>query len=224
MSAKSFIMKKMACIAAILITLGGVFYAFALTKAQAVPIDGYFYFLVSAEENVEAVAELARLDGGAGYLLEEGENRYVALAVYKREQEGEEMQKSLEKSGRETLLLKRGQDTLYFKGKNKERSVLYRSALALWAGWSSVLSECISRLEKGMTQESCKRILAILKRQFAYGQSAYAEYSEFALLCGQSEQAITQIYSGTIYVRDLRYLFCWQAEKYVELCSAFSLA
>jgi hypothetical protein len=86
-----------------------------------------------------------------------------------------------------------------------------------------LLEDCIGRLESGMTQEACKRILRVIERQFIYSKWRYNVYPSFAKVCSQSGESLREICAQTVYLKDLRYLLCWQAEKYVELCEAFSL-
>ncbi len=165
-------------------------------------------------------AEFTRLDGGAGYLVTDGKTQYVALAVYLNEEDGLAVQAGLD--GLSTKLLHKGVYTLYFKGGQKKKSTLYLNALRTLEGYISVLNEGIVRLDKGATQESCKRILTLLRRQFAYAQREYASYPSFASSCGAWATTLTELEGGTIYVKDLRYLLCEQVEGYLALCEEFS--
>ncbi len=198
-------------------------YAFSISRAQTVEIGKYFYFLVSDDERVEVGAEFAKLNGGAGYLISYGNSEYVALSVYLDRAEGENVQDILACNGEKTYLLTQGTQTLYFKGKQKKKSDFYINALRTLESYMSVLNDCISRLEKGMTQEKCKRILTLLKKQFAFSSSTYAEYPSYAVICGKSAQELNNICASTVFLKDLRYLLCWQVEKYVQLCAEFSL-
>ncbi len=166
-------------------------------------------------------AEFTKLEGGAGYLLTEKDGQYVALSVYLTEGDGLAVQAGLEEGS--TRLLRKGISSLYFKGKDKKKSALYRNALRILEGYICVLEECISRLEKGATQESCKRILQILRRQFVFAEKEYAEYPAFSLSCGEWAKELEKIDEETVYAKDLRYLLCWQAERYLQLCEDFCL-
>ncbi len=219
------ILKKLTsvgCAFAIGIVAFGFFYSTRLFRAQEVEKQKSFYFLVSTDERVEASAEFIKLDGGAGYLLEEEDGRYVALSVYLSKEEVLAVQEGL---GEEipTRLLHKGISTLYFKGGEKKKSTLYLNALRTLEGYICVLNECISRLEKGATQESCKRLLSILQRQFAYAQEEYQDYPAFSNACKEWSGTLQEISANTVYTQELRYLLCWQVEKYLQLCEAFCL-
>ncbi len=199
----------------------GVYYSVHLSRAKEVLLQKSFYFLVSTDSKVEVGAEFAKLDGGAGYLLQEKGETYVALAVYLSEEDAQTVQENLKDYP--TKLLRKGINTLYFKGTQKKNSVLYVNALRTLEGYISVLSECISRLEKGTTQESCKRILALLQRQLAYAQGEYAAYPAFSKACSAWASALTEMGESTVYASELRYLLCEQAETYLRLCEEFRL-
>ena len=62
-------------------------YARMLSSAKSVNVSTSFYFLVLDEAHVEAGAVFAKLDGGAGYFLEDNGKMYVALSVYINEME-----------------------------------------------------------------------------------------------------------------------------------------
>ena len=222
MSAEFFYRKLLIalCAVALFFTAIPCVYAGIISHAESVDIATDFYFLVSDDVQVEAGAEFARLEGGAGYLLEHGKGEYVALSVYFDKADGLAVQNRLEE---DTLLLHKGVKRLYFKGKTKKKSTLYVHAIRTFEGYISVLNECISRLEKGMTQESCKRLLKLLERQFKHAQTVFGGYEAFQKVCAESQKELADICEETVYLKDLRYLLCWQAEKYVELCAAFAL-
>ncbi len=199
-----------------------VFYAWDITRAKKVSHQKNFYYLVREEENVEVSAEFAKLEGGAGYLLEEEEGQYVALSVYLNEEDAQAVLEGLQ-SEKAVRLLPKGIENLYFKGKDKRKSTLYVNALRTLEGYMSVLNECIARLEKGETQENCKRILQILERQFAYAQEEYEGYPAFATSCGEWSDTLREMGEETVYVKDLRYLLCGQVERYLQLCESFSI-
>ncbi len=200
----------------------GVFYALQISRAQTVPMGTNFYFLVSTDSKVEVSVEFTKLNGGAGYLLETEKERYVALSVYRNEADGLSVQEGLEDT-LPTALVYRGIASLYFKGGKKKTSALYVNALRLLESYMSVLEECIARLEKGATQESCKRILALLGKQFAFAKKEYAAYPTFSEACGRWAEDLAEMQQGTLYLKELRYLLCGQVESYLEFCAEFSI-
>ncbi len=211
--------KRFSCALAMLFVAATLVYAACVGSAKAVDVSIAFYFLVSEDTRVEAGAEFIKLDGGAGYLLAEG----VALSVYRKKEEGISVQAGLSESGKRTTLIEKEVKKLYFCGMQKRNYKTFLSAIELYDGCISVLDECISRLEKGMTQEACRRILTHLRRQFAQAGKLYRGYSEFAALCKREEENLATFEDGNVYGRDLRYLLCAQAESLLELCDAFTI-
>ena len=198
-------------------------YAFALSRVKCEDFYGAVYFLTSQELQVEAGAEFIKWDGGAGYLLKSEEGECLAISVFFDEASAQKVQKRLCASGKKTNILQKGKEKLYFKGKEKAKSNFYMGALNLFKSYMHILENCIGGLEDGMTQEACKRMLKILEKQFAHSRRVYEDYKVFANVCLESKKAIKEMSEGIVYLKDLRYLLCWQAEKYIELCNAFSL-
>ena len=226
MFAEFFCKKRMGCLActvAIAVFSICIGYAHSFLMIKSIEINEEFYFLISDDTHIEASAELVKWDGGAGYLLEEGGTRYVAITVFMDRASAEIVQQRLLTNGQRTSLLKRGTQKLYFKGKEKEKRELYVSALNLFKNYLVLLEDCITKLENGMTQEACKRILKTIERQFRCAQNLYAGYVAFKEVCGNTINDIVEICTHTVYLKDLRYLLCWQAEKYIQLCDSFAL-
>ena len=68
-------------------------YTGLLSSMEIAPIDGGFYFLVSQDVRVEAGAEFTKLEGGAGYVLEEDGTHYVAISVFLNRESAQSVQK-----------------------------------------------------------------------------------------------------------------------------------
>ncbi|MBQ8229580.1 MAG: hypothetical protein IJZ32_02665 [Clostridia bacterium] len=217
--------KRIACGVAASFTLGAVVLSARVMQTKTVEIGQNYYFLVSDGTHIQASAEFARLDGGAGYLLQYDGEDYVALSVYLDEQDGQTVQKSLAETGEKTKLLRVGVQTLYFQTKKEKKNAnMYIGAFDCLQGCMSVLEECISRLEKGLTQEKCKRILSDLKKQFSFLSKDYGvQYAAFGSLCDDTAKRLETLLSDTVYAKDLRYLLCELVEKSVALASAFSV-
>ena len=207
------------------VTLGCMGYASSLSTVETVALDTGFYYLVTDDTHVEAGAEFVRLEGGAGYLLEQNGREYVALTVFLSEKEGRIVQATLEMQNKPTQLIKTAQSKLYLKTTlDKEKSALYKGAFDSLQGCITVLKDCTERLEKGMTQEQCKRILGALLRQFTYLGKAYqTDFSAFSIVCTNTAQTLSAIINDTVYLKDLRYLLCQTAGDYVALAKVFSL-
>ena len=193
-----------------------------LTRASEVWLGKSFYFLVSQNEHIEVSTHETRLNGGAGYLLDYEGKEYVVLAVYLNETDGQTVQASLVDK---TELLQINVDRLYFKGKEKKKKrTVYEGALNSLYGCLEVLSQGISRLDRGMTQEACRRILSTLSKQFSYMASAYKEsYPHFSNVCAVIQAKLEELMGETVYGKDLRYLLCDACTAYIRLTMQFAL-
>lgn len=208
------------CVAVTFLCMG---YAFMLSQVKSVSFHESMYFLVTEDTKVEAGAEFIKWEGGAGYLLENGGEEYVVVSVFSERESAETVQNRLTESGKKTSILNRGAGNLYFKGREKKKAKVYVSGLKLLKSYILLLEDCIGKLENGMTQQACKRILQTLKKQFDHAQNIYAEYASFCKVCEISAQELEDICEGTVYLKDLRYLLCYQADCFTQLCAQFSL-
>ena len=222
MTAGFFLKKWSAIVLLGILVFSCVLYAGILRVAKRVYIGKNFYFLVHETEHVEADALDIRLDGGAGYPLH-GEG--VALAVYLKEEDGLAVQAGLIEQGEKTSLVKRSVECLYFKTRlDKEKASLYTGALEGLYGFLQVLSEEISRLDKGTTQQSCRRVLQTLADLFSYHRQEYESvYPAYARLCGAAKEGLSSCMDGTIFVNDLRYMLCDLSVGYLSLAEEFIL-
>ena len=197
-------------------------YALMLNYANSVWIGKSFYFLVTENAHIDASTHEIRLDGGAGYLLEYEGSTYVAWAVYFNEEDGDSVQAGLTSP---TRLLKFDVSYLSFKTRNtKKKKDVIKDALNSFYGCIDVLGQVIERLDQGLTQQACGRILNTLKREYVYMYNAYQEaYPQFSQACKNMQSAIECILSKTIYGKDLRYLLCSACDAYIRLASVFTL-
>lgn len=200
-------------------------YAAFLSRAESVWLGKSFYFLVSQTEHIEVATYDARLNGGAGYLLEYNGRDYVALAVYLNEEDGNTVQAAMMKNGENTGLIQVNVNRLYFKGcEEKKHAPLYQGALDCLYGCMEVLGVEIERLDDGATQQSSVRTLGLLLRQLKYLAAEYqTSYTACATVCNEAEECLRGILENTIYTKDLRYLLCNLSSEYIRLASAFAL-
>ena len=201
----------------------GCIYAGIIRNAQKVEGGSCFYFLVTDDTKTEVGAEFAKLEGGAGYLLEHEGKEYVTLAVYVEESEGVAVQQNLQKAGKTTFLLQKSTPMLWFKGKEKKQASFYVSGLNTLKSYLYALKSTIDCLDEGLSQERCKGLLNTQVRQYKHAKECYKEYKKLSEVFEKSAQQLVAILDGVIYLKDLRYLLCWQTEKYLALCSEFSL-
>ncbi len=209
MSAKSFNKKIWCGISTFSVCFVMIFCILAmnLSKLQRVGQAKTFYFLLSTETNVEVGVEFSKLDGGAGYLLQFGDKEYVALSVYESKVDGEKIQTSLRDMGKETTLVKVGGNDVYVHDVRELRQM---------ESYISMLNQCISSLEKGMSQEKCKEILKILQRQCVFSAKGYNE-TEYAQIFKRVGEELSCLIQKDVYVKDLRYVLCLFVDNYARL-------
>jgi hypothetical protein len=197
-------------------------YAVLITNAQRLWIGKSFYFLVSKDSNIEAGSYEARLDGGAGYLFDYAGNSYIVWSLYLNEKDGMTVQAGLVDS---TQLLKVNISYLYFKTRtDKKRSALIQGALNTFYSCIEVLSQGLTRLDQGMTQQACKRILTQLNKEYSYMSKIYRDtYPQFSEACQKIQTGLKEILSKTILGKDIRYLLCSACDAYIRLASVFCL-
>ncbi len=197
-------------------------YAVVIRRASVVWVGKSFYFLISEEAHIEVGAYESRLDGGAGYLLEYEGHEYIAWSVYLKEEDGATVQANI---GEPTKLIKRDVSHLYFKTlSDKKRKRTIQSALSTLYGCIDVLSQTISRLDQGFTQEDIRHILATLQKQVSYlGKSNQDSYPQFFRVCAGVQTSLEEIMNNTIYSRDLRYLLCGICDAYIRLAAKYAL-
>ena len=199
-------------------------YAYFLSSVHVENSCGQVFFLVSKETNVEVGAEFVRWQGGAGYLLSHNGEEYVAMSVYFNENDGTAVQTALLENGKDVQVLKLGLDKLYFKThKEKKNANTYLDALRIFYGYLQVFERGISLLEQS-TQERVKEYYQPLQQQIAFLSEKYIKvYPSFSKVCKDGADALRDLGSETLYVKDLRYLLCKLSKEYVVLTSAFSL-
>ncbi len=209
-------------IVAVFVVLGVYMYTRYLDRATVEAVSQNYYFLVSDSTHVEASTQEIILDGGAGYVLNAEGKEYVTVSSYLSSYEAETIQKSLDK---ETRIIALGVENLYFKTKEeKKNTAKIKGAFQALADCIEVLSKETSRLEKGGTQESCKRILETLRKQFVFLAKEYKDvFLSYGQLCDKTVIELDKLLNNTIFVSDLRRLQCELCYSYVCLAENFSL-
>lgn len=202
-----------------------LFYAWFLSGAQCVESSKNFYFLVFESTHVEVSTYQTQALGGAGFLLKNENCDYIALSVYLKGEEGDFVQNANSQKTPNCKIVEINSGNLYFKRiSEKKNAKKYVGAFDSFYGLIQALNEEIYRLDKGATQESSKRILTVLKRQFAYLNEAYKEtFPAFSSVCENAFKNLSEIVGGIVYTKDLRYLMCSFCASYVDLSAMFSL-
>ena len=222
---KGKIFKVLAFLFSVLFVFCSLVYAILIQKAEVEKVSKNFYFLVSNSMHVEASTHAALLNGGAGYVLESGNREYAAYAVYLKEADVEWAQSCMANAGENTRILVLKSGDLYFKGEREKlskESIL--GAFSCFYDCISILEQEIGRLEGGATQQSSKRILNVLKRQFAYLALEYDKaFPWYSTACRSAENFLQESMESVVYVTDLRYLACELCFSYIELSENYSL-
>lgn len=197
-------------------------YTTMLKRALPVWVGKSFYFLVSENTHIDVGAYETRLDGGAGYLLHFEGKDYVVLSVYFNETDGMAVQVGISEP---TKLLQWNIPYLYLKTRTEKRKKeVIQGALNSFYGCIDILSQGIAKLEQGLTQQSCRRILTLLNKKYTYMQEVYKErYPPFSKVCANIQTEIEKLLSTTIYCKDLRYILCKACDAYIGLATFFSL-
>ena len=214
--------KALAVSLAFFVVFSILIYAGTLSSATVVAVEKSFYFLVSENPHVQAGAYDAVLDGGAGYLLETDGRALVALSVYLNENEAKRVTSGY---GESVSVLALKTEKLWFKTREEKRKQeVVESALKRAYNCMELLANEIKRLDNGSTQESTKRILELIKKQFAFMEREHREnYEAFSKVCKDARKELETICAGTVYTKDLRYILCALCGSYKELADEFSL-
>lgn len=215
----------MAGVLSVSFTLSTLFYAKTLESAQVVGAERNFYFVVSDSRSVEVGAQIIELQGGAGYSLIYKDGEYAAYSVYFSENESLAAQSSVAQTGESAEIVVVKSAPLYLKtSKQKENAALIGGAFESLYGCMQVLQGEITRLERGATQESSKRILQTLARQFSFLGKTYAKtVSGYKETCENAEKRLLEAISDVVYAKDLRHLLCELSVAYAHLSKNFSL-
>ncbi|MBE5744548.1 MAG: hypothetical protein E7355_00210 [Clostridiales bacterium] len=209
-------------VAVFCVIIGICLYARYLDRATVEAFSQNYYFLVSDSTHVEASTHQIVLNGGAGYSMYENGRQYIAFASYLTATEAENVQKNIQD---ETQIITLSAKNLYFKKrkdkKNKKKIV---GAFQTLSNCITVLNQEIVRLETGATQESCKRILKILEKQFRYMSKTYdGVFPSCAAVCQKAVTDLVEIGNETVYTSSLRSLQCELCCSYIRLAKEFSL-
>lgn len=198
-------------------------YAVYLSSATVVNTSKNFYFLVSSSAHIEVSAHQATQMGGAGYLFEQNGRESVALSVYCTKIEAVTVHANLKDGQTEILFLQ--SPKLYLKTrKQKQKKQVYKNAFCILSDCINFLDTEIDRLEKGATQQSSKRILAVLKDEFSFLQKEYQkDFAPFATVCKNAEENLACALAGVVYLEDLRYLLCDLSVSYIRLSEEFQI-
>ena len=206
-------------------TLFAFVYAKTLENAKTVGTEKNFYFLVSDRGSVEVSTQMIELQGGAGYSLFYEGGEYAAYSVYFSENESRVAQSSVAKIGENAEIVIVKSAPLYLKTtKQKKYAATISGAFESLYGCMQVLNGEISRLERGATQESSKRILQTLSRQFSFLGKEYAErVAGYKEACENAKKRLLEATAGIVYAKDLRYILCELSVAYANLSKNFSL-
>ena len=196
-------------------------YAVYLSSATVVDTSRNFYFLISSSTHIEVSTHQATQMGGAGYLLAYNGRETVVLSVYCTKTQAITVSAGLKDGQTEILFLQ--SPKLYLKTrKQKKQKNIYKDAFSILGSCMDFLDAEIARLEKGATQQSSKRILKDLKKQFSFLQKKHEKtFPSFATVCKNAEAGLACVLDGVVYLEDLRYLLCDLSVSYIRLSEEF---
>ena len=197
-------------------------YAVMLNYAIPVWVGKSFYFLVSESTHIDASTHETRLNGGAGYLLDYAGESYVVWSVYFDELDGLAVQAGISEP---TKLINLNVAYLYFQTRaDKKNKGVIQGALNSFYGCIDVLSQSLAKLDEGLTQQACKRVLGLLHKEYAYMRAVYQDsYPQFSKICEGLQATLSDMLTKTVYCKDLRYLLCSACDAYIHMASVFTL-
>lgn len=212
--------KKTILYASFVVLLTCLTYAHAIQNAVVVSIGERFVFVVKDCENIEVGVFETQQIGGAGYTWSEEDNVYISVGVYSTVSQAERVAETL---GEEYQVKVMMPNDLYFTTSTQKRMAdMYKGAFSSLDGCMQVLSQEINRMERGATQQSTKRILNEVQRQFRYLQQEYEiSYPSYAAVCKNAEEQLGLMTEDIVYASKLRYLLCELSVAYCQLASRF---
>ena len=217
---------KAAALLSVFVVIFCTAYANVLSNVQAYTVGKTFYFLVSSSTHVEVSTHVAQSLGGAGYLLTEQGNEYVAYAAYHEENSANQALQNLQSVSKdEVVLLPISVETLYFKGTQQQKKSAKIVDLLSWLeNQIRLLKQEERLLEKGITQQAILRLLGTQKRQFSYMQKENNNVlPAFSTLCQEAVKQIESMERDTVYLKDVRFLHCYLCQGYVDISKNFLL-
>ena len=194
---KKFLFRLCGFILVPLIVGAGV-HACTISKAEKIALNTSFYYLVKKDVHIEAGSEFAKLEGGAGYILENSGAQYVALNVYLEEWEGLSVRQNLRNAGKQTLLIEKSVQCLYFKGSERKNASLIVDGLNALKTYIQLLENTTKLLDKGLTQETCKNLLDIQRKQYQQAKELYRGYEALSEVFDQSAKELFMIQSDVV--------------------------
>lgn len=198
-----------------------IVYSFAVKKASVVYVNTDYFFVVKGYENTEVGSFESEQLGGAGYPMLVDGKTCVAINVYNNVSEAERVKETL---GEDYWVYTIRSNPLYLlTNQQKIRKESYKGAFASLDGCIQVLSGEIKRLDKGATQQSSKKVLDGLQRQFSYLAKSYQkDFPEYSVLCEKAGEELREETKDIVYAKKLRALLCQLCEKYCVLTRRFS--
>ncbi len=195
-------------------------YAYTVYNADVVRMANGYSFVVKSYDSVEVGTFETEQMGGAGYWLDMDGSMAVAVGVYASVATAERVQNTL--GDTYAVHTVHANDLYFTTRKEKQNAQTYKNAFSSLDGCIQVLAQEIDRLEAGATQQSTKRVLGELKRQFAYLQKEYANsYPRFVDVCKIAEERLQRETEEIVYAQKLRYVLCELCVQYCQLAEQF---
>ena len=188
----------------------GIFWWSGRSYAR-VSLSKTYWFLVRECEDSTAAATVvnAYLSGGAGYLIETGGKQSVVLACYYTEVSAESIKNSLEHKGVETELLKLKPQEFSLNGSASAQKEQIISNAETVDTCAKILYDTANGLERSeISQEDARAAVRGVVSSLG-GLRAGNPDSVFGIWNSQllsAERKGTEIASGILFAKDLRYL------------------
>ena len=198
-------------------TLGGLGYA-------RVSFERDYYFLVKdcEETTVTAVAGDVYSSGGAGYYM--ASDNAVVIACYFQETSAQSVKRNLEAKGTETRLVVHSPSDLVLRGRKSGYKEQIQSNLETVDALAHILYDTANGLERSeLSQREAKAALSGVVSSLK-GLIAGNEGDVFALwnaALKEAQRRGSELSSGLLFAKDLRYLQTMLCDKTVQLTNYF---
>lgn len=199
-------------------------YAVQISSMQQTHVGERFYFLVSSSDlSVEAAVQVAYVNGGAGYLLQDEKNELAVYHCYFRLTNATRAQQELSKRGVDVCVYEKTVLKLYYKTKRqKQLAPQVEGYLHLLKGGYLTLFQLAKGAENGdFSQESLHECLGVTSSALQGLKT-----NKFALKSPRIAgifDLLEQMKSSVIFAKDLRYVAVALCDEYLKVSTHFSL-
>lgn len=176
-------------------------YAYRLSETDCVTADFPFYYLTVEESGAEACAQMMRLEGGAGYFLDDK----VVLAVYFTLYDAQSVREKVLSEYPDASILSCQAGEIYLEGETADTSL---AAFGVFYRQLQELNGLATKLDNGWTQQRAKKYLDCLRDSMSTLQKTYAQVKGYTVLCDTAYTCLDEMRDDVLLSREIRYTVC----------------